>query len=101
VTEFQGAGYWYGDMSNLDAANGLPEGKFYDMSTNDTAIVGPTLDPNTDNDLTFHRPYGLGSVLPQSGNLEPATLFFDSARTRRDSLLLVNSSTNFRAGSLQ
>jgi len=45
----QGAGYWYGDMNNLDPAYYLPGGQYYDMSANATAIVGPGLDPRTDN----------------------------------------------------
>jgi len=47
----QGAGYWYGDMSKLDPVNYLPGGIFYDMSANASAVVGPGLDPNTDNQL--------------------------------------------------
>lgn len=47
----QGAGYWYGGMSSLDPGNYLPGGQYYDSSANATAIVGPGLDPNTDNKL--------------------------------------------------
>ena len=49
----QGAGYWYGGMSNLAPANYLPGGQFYDMSANASAVVGPGLDPNTDNNLNM------------------------------------------------
>jgi hypothetical protein len=49
----QGAGYWYGGMNNLDPVNYLPGGQFYDMSANASAVVGPGLDPNTDNNLNM------------------------------------------------
>ena len=42
----QGAGFWFGGMNNLDPANYLPGGQFYDMSANASAVVGPGLDPN-------------------------------------------------------
>src|SRR5271165_4898063 len=49
----QGAGYWYGGMNNLDPVNYLPGGQFYDMSANASSVVGPGLDPNTDNNLNM------------------------------------------------
>lgn len=47
----QGAGSWYGEMANLDPANYLPGGQFYDISANASAVVGPGWDPYTDNNL--------------------------------------------------
>jgi hypothetical protein len=49
----QGAGWWYGDMSKLDPPNYLPGGVYYDMSANASAVVGPGLDPRTDNNLNM------------------------------------------------
>ncbi len=49
----QGAGYWYGDMSQLDPTNYLSGGQYYNISANASAVVGPGMDPNTDNNLSM------------------------------------------------
>jgi len=54
----QGAGWWCNngvpcDMSALDPANYLPGGQYYDISANASAVVGPGLDPLTDNNLNM------------------------------------------------
>jgi len=48
----QGAGWWYGGWP-LYPVNYLPGGSLYDISGNASAVVGPGLDPRTDNNLNM------------------------------------------------
>lgn len=51
----QGAGYWGGGISNLDPSFYLPGGQYYNIAYNASGVVGPGMDPNTDN--TLNRVY--------------------------------------------
>lgn len=46
----QGGGYWYGGWP-LDPSSYLPGGSNYNISGNRSAVVTPSLDPRTDNNL--------------------------------------------------